>query len=209
MAALTPEQFDEIGKLIADRTAALSALSKEQRKEGEDVIEKSALSVGLSPAQKWDAAMVFSKIGTGLVAVLGVAGYFLINSAAQVAAMSAAQKITATAAADQVVKDPNFIKSVQAGISALPKNSIVAFTNSQSCPAGWTDFTNGQGRTLIGATTSPTQQVSPMPIFPAANFVPGNTGGSQVVNITYALPSGGNVGNAVGLMPGAPVEFAS
>jgi len=110
MAVLTEGQHNEIIQLITERTAALNALSKDQRDEVEKIIETSVQSIELSSAQKWDAATVFAKIGTGIVAALGVAGYFLINSAAQVAAPAAAQKITATEAADRLASRLNLMR---------------------------------------------------------------------------------------------------
>jgi hypothetical protein len=183
MAILTEGQHNEIVQLITERTAALNALSKDQRDEVENIIERHAQSSGLSSAQKWDTAAVFAKIGTGIVAALGVAGYFLINSAAQVAATAAAQKITATEAADRLARDPDFTKQIQAGISALPQNSVIAFVNSQACPAGWKPFENAYGRTLFGATPASQANASPIPIFPSANLSSGNSDGTRAVNI--------------------------
>jgi hypothetical protein len=79
---------------------------KEQRQEIEALIEKAEQTSSLSSGQKWDAAVVFAKIGTGIVAVLGIAGYFLITSTAQVAATTAAQRMNSADATNKLSGGP-------------------------------------------------------------------------------------------------------
>jgi hypothetical protein len=68
MAALTPEQYEEVLKLVKENSATLS---KDQREEIEQLIEREGHN-RLTFAQKWDVAMVFAKIVLALSSSLSL-----------------------------------------------------------------------------------------------------------------------------------------
>src|SRR5207249_2720645 len=131
MAALTPEQYEEIAKLIAERTASLSALSKEQRTEVENLIQEKGQSIGLSAAQKWDVASIVGKMAIGVVTLLGNAGYFAVTNAARDAAISVKAEDTAKALMGQ----KEFIRTIQGGSGLAIPGIVSSFDISTGCPS--------------------------------------------------------------------------
>lgn len=146
MAVLSPEQQDEIMKLITAQTAQLSALSAAQRKEVEEVFERKDQASSLSSAQKWDVAAIVAKMAGGFGAVLGVAAYFAITNAAKETAANLKAEETAKA----VLVQKDFLALISGRSNLVPPGSVVAF-DTPACPPGWTQYVNATGRVLIGA----------------------------------------------------------
>ena len=97
MAALSPEQQDEVTKLVVAQTSQLSALSGAQRKEVQEIFNRRDQASSLSSSQKWDVAAIVAKMAGGFGAVLGIAAYFAVINAAKDAAADVKAEETAKA----------------------------------------------------------------------------------------------------------------
>jgi len=150
MSQLTAEQLQEVSALIAEKTAGLTTLTKDQRVEIDSLLEGKLKATSLSPGQKWEAGVIVATILGGAIAIFGTAGLFFVKSAAEGVAKVTVVETRQNEVAGILRADTAFVRSVAGLISAIPPNGVVAFDSPQGCPAGWSEYANARGRTIVG-----------------------------------------------------------
>ncbi|MEM7768860.1 MAG: hypothetical protein AAF253_15540 [Pseudomonadota bacterium] len=123
-------------------------LNADQRDHVRELIEAHDISRRLSSGQKWDVAVLMASFLGGAIAVLGVAGYFVVENAAKVRAGQVAAGDVAT----RLLTGDALIKRLSEATTVIPEGTVIAFDSAAGCPMGWIDFASGRGRAIVGAT---------------------------------------------------------
>lgn len=121
-----------------------------QREEISELISAHESSRRLSSGQKWDAAVLMASFLGGAIAVLGVAGYFVVENAAKVRA----GQVAAADVATQLLTGEELVTRIRDTTVGVPNGAVVAFDVAAGCPAGWIEFASARGRTIIGVRES-------------------------------------------------------
>lgn len=122
-------------------------MDEDLKTQVQKLIEEQRQKERLTPAQKWDVAVIFGAVTTVAVAVLALGGQPVVKEAARLTA----ERVASDRLGQTLLNDPNFISEIRGDTSLIPRDAVVAFDRSGGCPPGWTNFVDAFGRVIIGA----------------------------------------------------------
>lgn len=225
--SLTKAQIDEITSLIQNALSHSEPLTDDQRKSVEDIVAQKFAVLPLSPAHKYDLFATLGRLAVGVIAVLGVAGYFAVTSVAK----DAAAKIAPSEVATSLIPMKEFQELLLGAAGFAEPGAVMAFDRPNGCPKGWADYTPGHGRVIIGVGAGKdltarglnelggyeahAMTIDEMPahdhqVYPHAGFIVGSSSPTQGAgsddplvqsHVQAGLTSGKGGGQAMSFMP--------
>lgn len=142
MAATDPTGNDEIRKELVKIRQELSAEMSEK-------IDAHPSLTGLTSEQRNGVYKIIGTLLLGAVALLSLAGYFIVDNASR----EGAANIAASDVADKLQARDDFIDDLGERTIALSSGAVIAYKLPSGCPEGWVEYAPARGRAIIGVST--------------------------------------------------------
>ena len=122
-------------------------MTPEEYKQIENLIGKKLDRAALSGVQRRQMAKLIG------IAVVGLAGVGVLALMLDVNRLADSKAISVSPgkAAQVLMGDADFVRTVSKGVGPLPTGAVVAFDGDGGCPSGWAPYAKGAGRVVLGA----------------------------------------------------------